>query len=116
MVYEPRREKTGLLPMRNQPRTNCEADQRLCFRYMDSTISLLFKSEISSVYPGSVTVQDGLCQTWSETRTPVFSRRGSNYCHGHGNMMIFSVENTKHFVFDDLKMMNITKKIQSHGK
>ena len=25
-----------------------EADQRLCFRYLDSTISLLLKSEISS--------------------------------------------------------------------
>ena len=28
--------------------SNCEADQRLCFRYMDSTISLLLNSEISS--------------------------------------------------------------------
>ena len=28
---------------------NCKADQRLCFRYMDSTISLLLKSEISSL-------------------------------------------------------------------
>ena len=27
---------------------NCEADQRLCFRYTDSTIHLLLKSEISS--------------------------------------------------------------------
>ena len=27
--------------------TNCEADQRLCFRYTDSTISLLVKTEIS---------------------------------------------------------------------
>ena len=26
----------------------CEADQRLCFRYTDSTISLLLESEISS--------------------------------------------------------------------
>ena len=31
----------------DQLRSNCEADQRLCFRYTDSTISLL-KSEISS--------------------------------------------------------------------
>ena len=30
-------------------RNNCEVDQRLSFRYMDSTISLLLKSEISSV-------------------------------------------------------------------
>ena len=31
-------------------RSNCEADQRLCFRYSDSTstIPLLLKSEISS--------------------------------------------------------------------
>ena len=28
---------------------NREADQRLCFRYMDSTIPLLSKSEISSL-------------------------------------------------------------------
>ena len=33
----------------NQLRGNREADQRLCFRYMDSTIPLLFKSEISSL-------------------------------------------------------------------
>ena len=46
---------------------NCEADQRLCFRYTDSTISLLSKSEISSLYPSSVAVQPGLCGTWLET-------------------------------------------------
>ena len=32
----------------DQLRGNREADQRLCFRYMDSTIPLLPKSEISS--------------------------------------------------------------------
>ena len=48
-------------------RGNREADQRLCFRYTDSTIPLLPKSEISSFYPSSVTVQPGLCRTWSET-------------------------------------------------
>ena len=46
---------------------NREADQRLCFRYTDSTIPLLFKSEISSLQPFSVVVQPGLCRTWSET-------------------------------------------------
>ena len=46
---------------------NREADQRLCFRYKDSTIPLLPKSEISSLYPSSVAVQPGLCRTWSET-------------------------------------------------
>ena len=34
----------------DQLRSYCEADQRLCFRYMDSTIPLLSKSKISSLY------------------------------------------------------------------
>ena len=50
----------------DQLRSNCEADQRLCFRYTDSTISLLLKSEISRFSPASVIVQLGLCQTWSK--------------------------------------------------
>ena len=33
----------------DQLRGNREADQRLCFRYMDSTIPLLPKSDISSI-------------------------------------------------------------------
>ena len=32
----------------DQLRGNREADQRLCFRFTDSTLPLLFKSEISS--------------------------------------------------------------------
>ena len=47
----------------DQLSSNCTADQRLCFRLTDSTISLLPKSEISSFQPVSVTVQAGLCQT-----------------------------------------------------
>ena len=50
-----------------------EADQCLCFRYIDSTIPLLSKSEISSLQPFSVAVQPGLCRTRSETRMLVFS-------------------------------------------
>ena len=46
---------------------NREADQCLCFRYMDSTIPLLSKSKISSLWPSSVVVQPGLCRTRSET-------------------------------------------------
>ena len=57
----------------DQLRNNREADQRLCFRYTDSTIPLLSKSEISSIQLSSVTVQPGLCQTRSETSTLVFS-------------------------------------------
>ena len=33
----------------DQLRGNREADQRLCFRYIDSTIPLLSRSEISSI-------------------------------------------------------------------
>ena len=52
--------------------SNCTADQRLCFRYTDSTISLLSKSKISSFQPSSVVVQVGLCQALSETRKTGF--------------------------------------------
>ena len=51
----------------DQLRGNREADQRLCFRYTDSTIPLLSESEISSLWPYSVIAQPGLCLTWSET-------------------------------------------------
>ena len=65
----------------NQLRSNCAADQRLCFRYTDSTIPLLSKYEISSLQLSSVVVQPGLCRTWSETtKTAVFSQRGSFGC------------------------------------
>ena len=52
--------------------SNCPADQRLCFRYSDSTIPRLLISKISSFYLSSVTVHPGLCQTWSETQTVCF--------------------------------------------
>ena len=62
-IFEPHREKTGFSLGENkgadQLRSNCEAVQRLCFRYTDGTISLLLKSEISSFLPTSVTVQVG---------------------------------------------------------
>ena len=66
-LNEPRYEKTGFLHMRKQRRSNREADQRLCFRYTDSTIHLLPKYEISSIWPSCVVVQPGLSGTWSET-------------------------------------------------
>ena len=58
----------------DQLRGNREADQRLCFRYTDSTIRLLSKSEISRLYPSSAAVQPGLCRTWSETPKTGFLR------------------------------------------
>ena len=50
----------------DQLRGNREADQRLCFRYIDSIIPLLPKSGISSLYTSSVTAQPGLCRIRSE--------------------------------------------------
>ena len=43
---EPRREKIGFYAYAKK---DCEADQRLCFRYTGSTIPLLPKSEIASL-------------------------------------------------------------------
>ena len=45
----------------DQLRSNCEADERLCFRYMDNTIYLLSKSKISSLQPSSVLVHSSVC-------------------------------------------------------
>ena len=43
--FESRHEKQRILPVRKQ--SNCTADQRLCFRYTNSTIPPLLKSKIS---------------------------------------------------------------------
>ena len=51
----------------DQLRGNREADQRLRFRYSDSTNPLLSRSEISSLYSSCVVVEPALCGTWSET-------------------------------------------------
>ena len=56
---------------------NREADHCLCFCYTNSTIPLLLKSEISSFWPASMTVQAGLCWTCSKTTLLVFPRGGS---------------------------------------
>ena len=50
----------------DQLRVNREADQRLCFRYTDSTFPPLLIPKFSRFWVSSVTVQAGLCQTWSE--------------------------------------------------
>ena len=57
----------------DQLRGNCEAERRLCSRYIDSTIPLLSIFEILSIEPSSVAVQSGLCRTRTETRMFVFS-------------------------------------------
>ena len=81
ILLEPPHGKTNNLHMRkkkdaDQLRGNREADQRLCLRYTDSRLPLLFKYEISSFQLTSVTVQSDLCRTCSETTLLVFPRGG----------------------------------------
>ena len=47
--------------------SNCTDEQRICFRYKDSTIHLHGKCEISSFWHSSLNVQASLCKAWSET-------------------------------------------------
>ena len=81
--YEPCKRKPDFCECKNkgadQLRSNCEADQCLCFCYSGSTIPLLLKSEISSFYPSSVAAQTGLCETCWKPETLVFLLSGS-YC------------------------------------
>ena len=72
----------------DQLRGNREADQRLCFRYTDSTIPLLPKSEISSLYPSSVAVQPGLCRTWSDNLKTGFLRTRLNVDPDHSTLVL----------------------------
>ena len=47
------------------------------FRNTDSTIPILSKSKISSIYPSSATLQPVLCRSWSEPKLLVLSRTGT---------------------------------------
>ena len=61
----------------DQLRGNRKADQRLCFRYIDSTIPLFSKSSSHLLLPYSlVCVGPG-----RKPRRPVFSQRGSYVCY-----------------------------------
>ena len=57
----------------DQLRGNREADQRLCFRYMDSTIPLFSKFKIFSLQPSPFLIQLDLRQICSETTLMAFS-------------------------------------------
>ena len=65
----------------DQLHSNGEADQHLCFRYIDSTIPLLLKAEISShllwLYSSVCVGPD------RKPRRPVFSQRGSYVVDTH---------------------------------
>ena len=78
----------------DQLRSNREADQRLCFRYTDSAIPLLFQASSYILWLYSpVCVRPG-----RKPRRPVFSERGSiikvgckdNQMHGRVSMMLFT--------------------------
>ena len=64
---KPRHEKTCFCICENN-----NADQRICFCFIDSIIPLLAKTEISNPKLVSVAVLPGLCLTWSETPYPGF--------------------------------------------
>ena len=68
----------------DQLRSNCEAVQRLCFRFMDSTIPQLSKSKISCFCP-SVLVQHDLCQTRLEPKL-LDSHSQAQLCLIHGQV------------------------------
>ena len=61
---------------------NRTADQRLCFRYMDSTIPLLPKSEFSSLYSSPVAVQPVSWRTWSKAPKTGFLTSRLQYVTG----------------------------------
>ena len=76
----------------DQLHSNCEADQRLCFRYMDSTIPLLIKPKFqaSSLLPRlyrPVCVRPG----WKPRRL-VFSRLGSFFIRYYTGVLLTLIE------------------------
>ena len=93
----------------DQLRGNREADQRLCFRYIDSTIPLLSKSEISSLLSSHLLwLYSPVCVgPGRKPRRPVFSQRGSIYLLGKelftrltvGSPCELSICNLSYFLF-----------------
>ena len=56
----------------DQLRSNRASDQRFCYHYTGSAVPLLPKFGITNLKPSSVSVQSGLCWTWSEIPTTGF--------------------------------------------
>ena len=63
----------------NKTQISCAVTAQLISAFV-STIPLLLVSKISSFLPSSMSVQPGLCQTWSETQIVGLSRTGSIVC------------------------------------
>ena len=58
---------------------SAQSDQRLCFRCLDSVMSLVSVTKISSLMLASVAEQASLSLTWSETPEDTF-------CHDKAHM------------------------------
>ena len=56
----------------NQLSGNHTADERLSFRYIDNTNTLIHESEISNLRPSSMSVQPYPCRSWSITSNTGF--------------------------------------------
>ena len=75
----------------DQLRGNREADQRLCFRYTDSTFPPLLIPKLSRFYVSSVTVQAGLCWTWLKTQIVGFFMHRLNLFLGSHDPLTLSI-------------------------
>ena len=65
----------------DQPLGYCQAN---CFCYIDSSMTILPKSEISSLKPSFVAIQPDLCLTWSATLKTDLSSYGSVRAYIYG--------------------------------
>ena len=70
-----------------QLHSNCATDLRLCFRYIDSTIPLLSKFEISNIQPG-------YCRTWSITPNTGFLMKSLKLCVNSIESLLFNIVRT----------------------
>ena len=68
----------------NQMHGYLAVHQRLCFRYIDSTIPLLHKPKNSSLLQSAVVLQPCLCRTWSETLMTGFLATRYDFLEFHG--------------------------------
>ena len=77
VTYELLHEKTRFL---DYAKSDCIADQRLCFHNRDSPLTLLLKSDSSWLYSFSMTIFRPICVgPGQNNKRPVFFRRGSYF-------------------------------------
>ena len=117
-TFEPRCEKPAFCICEkkdaDQLRSNCAADQRLCFRYIDGTVPLLSKSEISSLKASSVAVQLGLCGTWSETPKTGFLTTRLILFDQHNEVILMKIQRKIDKINPLFGLLNFFKSMQKH--